>query len=147
MQIFVDTGVLLRAFDRGSSAQKVIFRALRKLWTQGHELATSHQNIAEFWNVATRPATARGGFGLSASEAEKRLLAIEKLGIILPFTQACYATWRQLILDYSVIGVAVHDARLVSTMKANKISHIVTLNVGDFQRYDGIVVWEPHDVT
>jgi predicted nucleic acid-binding protein len=72
MQVFIDTGVLLRAFDRGSSAQKVILRALRKLWTQGHELATSHQNIAEFWNVATRPTSARGGFGLSGSEAEKR---------------------------------------------------------------------------
>jgi predicted nucleic acid-binding protein len=146
MQVLIDTGVLLRVFDRGSSAQKVIFRALRKLWTQGHELATSHQNIAEFWNVATRPTSARGGFGLSGSEAEKRLLAIEKLGVVLPFTTTCYATWRQLLLDYSVIGVSVHDARLVAIMKANNISHIVTLNGGDFQRYDGIVVWAPEDV-
>jgi predicted nucleic acid-binding protein len=102
--------------------------------------------MAEFWNVATRSASARGGFGLSPVEAEKRILTIEKLGSILPFTQACYTTWRQLLMTYSVIGVSVHDARLVATMKANGITHIITLNVSDFQRYDGIVVWSPEVV-
>jgi hypothetical protein len=62
MEILVDTGVLLRAFDKSSSEQRPILRAFRLLRLQGHSLVTTHQNIAEFWNVATRPASARGGF-------------------------------------------------------------------------------------
>ena len=59
MQILVDTGVLLRAFDRAAPEQRSIFRALRKLWSENHDLVTTSQNIAEFWNVSTRPAQAR----------------------------------------------------------------------------------------
>lgn len=92
MQILVDTGVLLRAFDSSSSHQRPILRALRSLWDRGDELLTSHQNIAEFWNVATRPSNARGGFGLKASEVEKQVAVIERLGSILAFDNSCYAT-------------------------------------------------------
>lgn len=146
MDVLVDTGVLLRAFDRGSATQRIIFRGLRKLWSQGHDLKTTHQNIAEFWNVSTRPTTARGGFGLTVTEVEKRLQVIEKLGVSIPFTQACYTIWRKLLVDHSISGVAVHDARIVATMKANNISHLVTQNVRDFQRYSGIVAWLPEDI-
>ncbi len=71
--ILVDIGVLLRAFDRSSLVQKTIFKAFRKQWDQGNLFATSRQNIAEFWNVATRPASACGGFGLSVDETLKRV--------------------------------------------------------------------------
>jgi predicted nucleic acid-binding protein len=146
MQILVDTGVLLRAFDRSSSDQKTIFRAFRKLWADGHELATTHQNIAEFWNVATRPQNARGGFGLTCLEAERRLVVIEKLGTILTFNNGCYVAWRQIITKHSIVGVAVHDARLVGVMEHYRISHVVTLNSADFRRYGSLVVWTPADV-
>lgn len=143
--ILVDTGVLLRAFERSSPYQQIILKAFRQQRNQGHLLVTSHQNIAEFWNVVTRPATARGGFGLPSTEAEKRVRVIEKLGSVLPFTPACYAVWRQLLLSHAITGVSVHDARLVATMK----SHGMTLNGGDFQRYsgDGITIWSPEEAT
>jgi predicted nucleic acid-binding protein len=104
LTILVDTGVLLRAFDRSSPVQKTIFRALRKRWIQGDRFVTSHQNIAEFWNVATRPASARGGFGLSVDETLKRVQTIEKLGMVLPFTNACLATIAGNSLDHRGIG-------------------------------------------
>jgi predicted nucleic acid-binding protein len=145
--ILVDTGVLLRAFDRSSPVQKSIFRAFRKHWNQGNLFVTSHQNIAEFWNVATRPASARGGFGLSVDETLKRVQTIEKLGMVLPFTNACYLEWRQLLVAHSIIGVSVHDARIVATMKSHGISHLLTLNDADFQRYSGITVLTPDSIT
>lgn len=43
MRILVDTGVLLRAFDRASPVQRTIFRALRKLWSANEDLVTSSQ--------------------------------------------------------------------------------------------------------
>lgn len=146
LTILVDTGVLLRAFDRSSPVQKTIFRALRKRWNQGDRFVTSHQNIAEFWNVATRPASARGGFGLSVDETLKRVQTIEKLGMVLPFTNACYAVWRQLLVTHSITGVSVHDARIAATMKTHGIAHLLTLNEADFQRYSGLTVWTPDSI-
>jgi predicted nucleic acid-binding protein len=101
MEVLVDSGVLLRALDRSSSDRRSILRALRLLRDQGHSFVTTHQNIAEFWNVATRPASARGGFGLSPIEAERRLATIEGLGRLLPFNQHCYSAWRQLLVKVS----------------------------------------------
>lgn len=141
--ILVDTGVLLRAFDRSSPVQKTIFRVFREHWQRGSVFVTSHQNIAEFWNVATRPASARGGFGLSVDETLKRVQTIEKLGMVLPFTNACYIEWRQILVTHSITGVSVHDARIVATMKSHGIQHLLTLNDADFQRYSGITVLTP----
>ena len=146
MEILVDTGVLLRAFDKSSSEQRPILRAFRLLRLQGHSLVTTHQNIAEFWNVATRPASARGGFGLNSDEAERRVATIEKLGKILPFNQLCYGVWRQLLVAHNIVGVSVHDSRLVATMNCYGITHLITLNDADFKRYAGLVVWKPTDV-
>lgn len=147
LTILVDTGVLLRAFDLSSPVQKTIFRAFRKHWNQGDRFVTSHQNIAEFWNVATRPASARGGFGLSVDETLKRVATIEKLGMVVPFTNACYSEWRRLLIAHAITGVSVHDARLVATMKTHGIQHLLTLNDSDFQRYSGITVLTPDSVS
>ena len=146
MEVLVDSGVLLRAFDKSSSDRRSILRAFRLLRDQGNTFVTTHQNIAEFWNVATRPASARGGFGLSPVEAERRLATIEGLGKLLPFNQNCYNIWRQLLVKHGIVGVSVHDARLVATMNNFRITHILTLNAADFNRYTGIVVWAPTDV-
>jgi predicted nucleic acid-binding protein len=65
MPTLVDTGILLRGFARTDPQYSDIRRALLKLRRQGEEFLTSFQNIAEFVNVSTRPASARGGYGLS----------------------------------------------------------------------------------
>jgi predicted nucleic acid-binding protein len=85
MDVLVDTGVLLRAFDRSLPEQRTIVRAFRKLWSVDHDLVTTSQNIAEFWNVATRPVQARGGFGLSVAVVDARVKLIERLGDVLPY--------------------------------------------------------------
>ena len=146
MQILVDTGVLLRAFDSSSTDQRSILRAFRSLWNKGDELLTTHQNIAEFWNVATRPSSARGGFGLKAQEVEKRIAVILRLGSVIAFDNSCYTEWRQILVAHNIIGVSVHDARLVAMMNCYQIANILTLNSSDFQRYPNIVVWTPDDV-
>ena len=89
--------------------KRSILRAFRLLRDQGHAFVTTHQNIAEFWNVAARPASARGGFGLSPFESERRLATIEGLGKLLPFNQRCYSIWRQLLVKHGIVGVSVHD--------------------------------------
>jgi predicted nucleic acid-binding protein len=146
MRILADTGVLLRAFDRTAPEQRTIFRALRKLWSENHEVVTTAQNIAEFWNVCTRPASARGGFGLVVPIVEARVKLIEKMGAVLPFSSRAYGEWRRLVVQHQITGVSVHDARLVATMTTANISQILTLNVADFQRYASITAITPDAV-
>lgn len=65
----VDTNILLRVARRSDRQYQLIDAALAKLSLAGTILYYTHQNIAELWNVMTRPAT-RNGFGLTAVEAE-----------------------------------------------------------------------------
>lgn len=133
MRVLVDTGVLLRVFDRtNAEQQRIIFRALRKLWSDGNELVTTAQNISEFWNVSTRPAAARGGYGLAVEVVEKRVQVIERLGEVLPFSAQAYQLWRRLVMNYQIVGVSVHDARIVASMQDASISHILTMNSAAF---------------
>jgi predicted nucleic acid-binding protein len=121
MRILVDTGVLLRAFHRASPQHRTILRALGKLRSSGHDLVTTSQNISEFWNVSTRPVTARGGFGVSIANVETRVQVIEQLGTLLHFSQRAYHEWRRLLLLHQISGVAVHDARIVAV---NDFKHL-----------------------
>jgi predicted nucleic acid-binding protein len=143
VRILIDTGVLLRAFDRSAPEQRKIFRAMRKLRSEDHELATTSQNIAEFWNVSTRPTSARGGLGLPVGVVEARVRVIEKLGAVLPFSADAYREWRRLVVQHQIMGVSVHDARIVAAMVAANIQHILTLNEADFRRYVNITILSP----
>jgi predicted nucleic acid-binding protein len=143
IDVLVDTGILLRLLDRADPQHHDIRAALRRLRAQGDTLAIATQNLAEFWNVSTRPASARGGYGLSTHDADARLRILERIFRIFPDTHAAYAIWRQLIVNYAVQGVQVHDARLVALMAAYGITRILTLNPGDFQRYPGMMAISP----
>src|SRR5689334_3455332 len=127
MPFLADTGILLRLLERSDPQHALVRQAVRSLRSHGEQLVTAPQNAAEFWNVCTRPATARGGLGLTVAETDRRLRLIERLFHILPDAPASYAIWRQLTLAHSVLGVQVHDARLVAFMAAHSLTHLLTL--------------------
>jgi predicted nucleic acid-binding protein len=143
MQILVDTGILLRLPNPADPLHATIDSAITAIQQRGDELVTAPQNLAEFWNVCTRPATARGGLGLSFGETDRRLRTIESTFAILAELAASYSVWRRLVVTQSVQGKQVHDARLVALMLASGITHILTLNGNDFARYPGITVIDP----
>ena len=145
MQVLIDTGIWLRAFDQTSVDRPLIVRSLRRLWMEKREIVTTSQNIAEFWNVSTRPPAARGGYGLSPSAVNQRVRWIERIARVLPFTLNDYREWRELVVHHQITGVNVHDARLVAVIATNGISSLLTLNVADFRRYPGVVVQSPSD--
>ena len=146
MRYLVDTNVLLRLLQRNDPNYSIIRQAVRVLMARGDELCCAPQNIVELWNVSTRPATARGGFGLTIAETDRRVRLIERIFTILEETPAVYPEWRRLVVDNSVAGVQVHDARIVSMMNVHGITHILTLNSADFSRYTGIMNMSPDEI-
>jgi predicted nucleic acid-binding protein len=145
MDVLTDTGILLRLVERGDPRHADVRRAVRGLRGRGDTLVAAPQNLVEFWNVCTRPATARGGFGLSVEETDRRVRLIERIVRILPASDDVYRLWRGLVVAHQVHGVQVHDAHLVAWMTAHRITHLLTLNGVDFARYHGITVLAPAD--
>ena len=147
MIYLVDTNVLLR-FSRLENPRYQISRdAVHKLEADGHQLQTTLQNFAEFWNVSTRP-TERNGFGRTPVETDALLQDLEKAFFLLPDSDDVYREWRRLVVRYNVAGVQVHDARLAASMIAHNVAHTLTFNVTDFERYksEGIVAVDPATV-
>lgn len=144
-EYLIDTNILLRLSRESDPQHELIKSALDELDRQGSELYFSLQNIAEFWNVCTRPIQ-RNGYGLSAFETNHGIEAIERIMTLLPDNERVYSLWRQLVLANRVRGVQVHDARLVAVMQAYGVTHILTLNQPDFSRYSNIRVVHPDQV-
>jgi predicted nucleic acid-binding protein len=115
------------------------------LTLRGENLYFTFQNLVEFWNVCTRPA-AKNGFGLNSAQMETRAKLIEESFELLPDNERAYDGWRRLVLDYSVAGSQVHDARIVAAMISHGVTRLLTLNDRDFRRYPQISVVHPRDV-
>jgi predicted nucleic acid-binding protein len=135
MRYLLDTGILIRLPHRTDAFHSLIRQTLVRLGREGHTFVTGTQNIAEFWNVCTRPSSARGGLGLDINIVRKRLRMIERFIVVLHETDSSYTIWKSWILAHKVHGKQVHDARLAALMISHRIRRILTLNSVDFVRY------------
>jgi len=145
MAILIDTNILLRSVQPEHPMNASAVRALAILMEREEPLVVSIQNIAEFWNTATRP-EANNGLGFSIEETRDEVFKLEEFFAVLHENDASYAAWKDLVVENRVSGVQVHDARLVAVMKAHDIRRIVTFNTSDFTRYDGIEPIHPDKI-
>ena len=122
MKYLLDTNILLRLIELTHKHHKETSEALRKLRQQNCTFYILLQNISEFWNVCTRPKD-KNGLGLSITETDLQLKRFERFFKFLPDTTEVYENWRELVVNHSVSGVQVHDAKIAATMKpsASKI--------------------------
>jgi predicted nucleic acid-binding protein len=147
MAYFLDTNIFLRLVNKSDPDRLIVIEALRKLKDRKEEFYFSSQVLAEFWNVCTRPVTARSGLGLSSSETDQKTRIIERYCKFLPDTLATHQEWRRLIHSHQVKGVEVHDTRIIALMKVYQIGNLLTLNVRDFNRFNSLVtVFSPQQV-
>jgi len=142
MRILVDTNILLRSAQPNHALCPQATHAVSMLLRQKDSLFFCSQNIAEFWNVATRPVEANG-LGLSSEEARQEVSSIENSLNLLPDVPAIYDVWKQIVQDYGVRGVKVYDARLVAVMSVYAVESVLTFNVADFRRYRNISALHP----
>jgi predicted nucleic acid-binding protein len=142
-----DTNILLRMANRTDANHALARRAVRELRAQGHTLHVATQNLVEFRNVITRPLN-RNGMGLSPNDADHQLRVMERIFDRLADTDDVYERWKDLVRVHAVLGVQVHDTRLVAAMLVHGVTHILTFNGADFARFasEGIVVVDPTTV-
>ena len=142
----LDSNGFLRLAEKNSPQRPIVLQALRKLRLNNRIICYTPQILAEFWNVCTRPASARGGFGFSIKQTERKVEIIQKHFQILPDNLQTFLEWRKLVSDYSVIGVQVHDAKIAASMIVHKVDYLITFNEKDFKRFPMIQVVSPTKV-
>jgi predicted nucleic acid-binding protein len=146
MAYLFDTNLFLRLARHNDPQRQLALGSLQRLRSRNEVLCFTPQVLREFWNVCTRPASARGGLGLSLTQTERKARLIERYFRLLPDSLATFQEWRRLVVTHSVMGVEVHDAKLVASMNVYRITHLLTFNVADFKRYPGITAISPADV-
>jgi len=146
MPILIDTNILLRSVQPSHPMHAGAVRALEVLMKREEALVVALQNVAEFWNAATRPLV-NNGLGFTIEEAQEELTRIEGFFQILSENPASYAIWKTLLIANRVSGVQVHDARLVAVMRTHGVAQIVTFNVTDFARFAEIEAVHPDKIT
>ena len=142
MRVLVDTNILLRSVQPSHPLCAQATHGVSKLIRQKDAVFFCSQNIAEFWNVATRPADLNG-LGLSHEEVLQEVSSIERLLTLLPDIPAIYPAWKEIVADNKVQGVKVYDARLVAIMTVYAVESVLTFNTADFKRYSNITALHP----
>ena len=145
MRVLVDTSILLRSAQPNHPLCAQATHAVSKLIRQKDAVFFCSQNIAEFWNVATRPVD-QNGFGLSPEEVLQEVSSIEKLLTLLPDIPAVYTVWKEIVGEHKVQGVRVYDARLVAIMNVYAVESVLTFNTDDFKRYRSITALHPSSI-
>jgi predicted nucleic acid-binding protein len=134
MSVLVDTNILLRRVQPDHVHHAPAIESVARLLAAGEQVYFTLQNIAEFWNVMTRPIAANG-LGFSPAFTLSELVKIERVLTRLPDSPATYEEWKRLVITYAVGGAKVHDARLVAIMNVHGVRRILTFNIADFARF------------
>ncbi len=79
-------------------------------------------------------------------EATTELARIELSFGVVHESDDSFSRWKQLLARHRIQGVSVHDARLVSVMLAQNITHLLTFDTGDFARYTEIIAIHPTEL-
>jgi predicted nucleic acid-binding protein len=98
--------------------------------------------LAEFWNASTRPLD-KNGFGLNVAETDRLARVIERDFEFLPDRREVHDRWRSLLVAHSIQGVQVHDAWLAASMYVHGVGQLLTINVRDFKRFEGLRILNP----
>lgn len=137
MAYLVDTSLLARLANKSDAQHSVAVAAVLQLHRLGEVLHITPQVLVEFRNVATRPINLNG-LGLLTSDTESQTLEFEALFPLLVETADIYPAWKGIVETLGIVGKQVHDARLVAVCHAHGVTHLLSFNVGHFNRMAGV---------
>ncbi len=134
---FLDTNVLLTATDRSRESHEAALAVLERSRRSGHHLALSGQIIREYLVVATRRLE-DNGLGMSPPDALKNAAEFRRRTVFCEETEAVASKLEALVRAHGVTGKRIHDANVAATILTHGIAKLVTENVEDFARFEGI---------
>lgn len=136
-RIFLDTNILISAVLKESPRYFHARGVLRRLEERDIEVWVSRQVLRELLAVLSRPQAFSSPLQVAdvlavAQEYENQFVVAEDQSLV---TQQLY-----LLLDKIPCGgKQVHDANIVATMLAFGVPQLVTYNIADFKRFDGLI--------
>ena len=145
MNILVDSNILLRLSHPASPQCQLALDSTAKLRSLGDTLCVVPQNLYEFWSAATRPIRVNG-LGMSVAQVQQDVANIKNFFCFLDEPTAVFAAWEKLVALHAIVGKNAHDTHLVAAMVVHGITHLLTFNKQDFQRFTNITVLSPADV-
>jgi predicted nucleic acid-binding protein len=145
--LLLDTNILIRALHPADPDNPGIRTALRACVRAGYDPCFTSQNLVEGWRVMTGAAGANG-WGFSIADSDTLIQKIVDAFSRLPDDDQVLPTWRRLIVDFNVVGMDAHDARIAAVMLTQDVSVLLTRNRRDFSRFAslGIVALTPEQV-
>ena len=137
--------IIVRLLHVASAQHQLAKDAVDKLRVAKDKLCLVPQNFYEFRSVVTRPISVNG-LGFTAARAQKEVTGLKGAFDLLQETPAFFPEWERLVGLHAIIGKNAHDSRLVAAMMVHGITHLLTFNQQDFQRFTNITVLTPADV-
>jgi predicted nucleic acid-binding protein len=134
----LDTNVLLAATDEGLAQHDQALGIVNDWPGRGTMLYTSGQIMREYLAVATRPAE-KSGLGMRLADALSNAHAFRARTSLLAEDGKVADRLLTLLDGVACGGKQIHDANVVATMLVHGIDTIVTINVGDFTRFERLV--------
>jgi predicted nucleic acid-binding protein len=134
-RVMLDTNVILSATDEGRADHRQAMLIFNNWTGRGTTLYTSGQIMREYLAVATRPAD-KNGLGLKQADALANVRAFRARTSLLGEDSKVADCLLGLLAETRCAGKQVHDANVVATMLVHGIDSLITINLGDFARFE-----------
>ncbi|MFN0277375.1 MAG: type II toxin-antitoxin system VapC family toxin [Pyrinomonadaceae bacterium] len=144
MSYVADSNILTALSQKKSSQYIYVEQAIAEFRQKKENIVIFPQNLVEFWAVATRPLEANG-LNLSIEKTVSEMRRFRRNFTFVNELPDLFFEWEILVQKYQVKGKNVHDARIVAAMMQHGITHLLTFNVKDFNRFDEITVVDPKE--
>ena len=135
--LFIDTNILIYANVASAPFHQQAFDALKRVQQSERPLWISRQILREFIAARTRPQTFAKP---SAPEVVvERVRYLEGQFQVADDTAIVTEQLIRLLGEFKFGGKQVHDANIVATMLAYDIPCLLTHNIQDFKRFEGLI--------
>lgn len=141
----LDTNVVIRFCNSSDVQYSLATDAIAHLLANGDECFLTAQVLIEFWVVATRPIEVNG-LGWTVEHTRTTIDQLLNRFPLLEESPQIFSNWLNLVTESNVLGKRTHDVRIIATMLAHGITHLITFNPGDFAITPNIAITHPQDV-
>ncbi len=134
--VFIDTNILVFANVLETPFHEQALAAVNTADRAGRTIWISRQIIREYLVTLTRPQTFKN---LPKATVFEQVEQFRKRFEVADDTPVVTEQLIKLLGDFRVGGKQVHDANIVATMLAYSIPCLLTHNVQDFKRFEGLI--------